>query len=185
MTEIPLIHTTRLTLRALFQSDTAFILPLIQEKEVAATTLRIPHPCTDANVKAWFDQQQQDFTHGKSVRWAIVQPVEDHLIGIIKLVFHAEFESAELGYWIGKPYWGRGYATEAARVVLQFGFDTLQLNRIEAFAMIQNGASFRIFDKLGMQPEGYHRQLIKKWGVFRDVKSYSILRSEWLASIAV
>lgn len=176
----PIFTTSRLVLRTVTEADLPAIFPLIQDSAVAATTLHIPSPCTKADLQAWFEQHQTAYEQGKCIRW-VVNTEEGTLVGMVKLAFRPEFESAEVGYWIGKPYWGRGYATEAARRVLEYGFEVRRLNRIEAHAMVQNGASFRIFDKLGMQPEGYHRQLIKKGGVFTDVRSYSVLRSEWNA----
>ena len=174
MSHLPVL----ITLRALSNADLPAVLPLIQDPAVAATTLRIPSPCTEVDLERWFKQHQQDTKQGKSARWAVITEPST-FVGMVKLAFRPEFESAELGYWVGRPYWGQGYATEAARRVIEYGFEELKLNRIEAHAMVHNGASFRIFDKLGMQPEGYHRQLIKKAGKFTDVKSYSVLRSEW------
>lgn len=180
MNQTSILTTPRLTLRPVTEVHLPAVLPLVQDRAVAATTLSIPHPCTQDNLQTWFEQHQVASEEGKSIRWAIITE-EDTLVGMAKLALRPEFESAELGYWIGKPYWGRGYATEAARRVVQYGFEDRKLNRIEAHAVVQNGASFRIFDKLGMQEEGYHRQMIKRWGVFADAKSYSILRSEWKA----
>ena len=174
MSHLPVL----ITLRALSNADLPAVLPLIQDPAVAATTLRIPSPCTEVDLERWFKQHQQDTKQGKSARWAVITEPST-FVGMVKLAFRPEFESAELGYWVGRPYWGQGYATEAARRVIEYGFEELKLNRIETHAMVHNGASFRIFDKLGMQPEGYHRQLIKKAGKFIDVKSYSVLRSEW------
>jgi ribosomal-protein-alanine N-acetyltransferase len=62
--------------------------------------------------------------------------------------------------------------------VVDFGFDTVGLNRIEAHLMQENGASAKILEKLGMQYEGLHRQLIRRWGQFKDVKTYAILQSD-------
>ncbi len=176
-----MITTPQLTLRTITQGDLPAVLPLVQHQAVAATTLRIPHPCSPADLQKWFEHHQADTKAGRVTRWVMVDK-SDALVGMIKLTLRPEFESAELGYWVGQPYWGRGYATEAAQGVIQYGFEKLKLNRIEAYAMVQNGASFRIFDKLGMKEEGHHRQIIKKNGVFTDAKSYSILRAEWAAT---
>jgi RimJ/RimL family protein N-acetyltransferase len=178
---IPLLKTSRLQLRAFGKADEQDLLTLISEKEVAATTLRIPHPCTLHDVQAWLSTHQEEYQHGKTIRWAITHGQEGYLTGGISLFLNQAFQSAELGYWIGKPYWGRGYAFEAASRVVEFGFNQAGLNRIEAHYMDENQASARILQKLGMQYEGRHRQLIKKGEAFRDVYTYAILRSDRFA----
>ena len=90
---------------------------------------------------------------------------------------------AELGYWIGVPYWGRGYATEAAREVVKYGFEKVQLNRIFAAHFKHNPASGKVLQKIGMKYEGCMRQNILKWGDFIDVEVYSILRQEFDAAV--
>ena len=175
---IPLLQTDRLVLRPFRNEDQQALLLLISEKEVAATTLRIPHPCTLADVQDWLATHRQEYEMEKTIRWAICLRHPDTLVGGISLFLNAPFQSAELGYWIGKPYWGQGYASEAAKKVVDFGFDTVGLNRIEAHFMQENGASAKILEKLGMQYEGLHRQLIKRWGEFKDVKTYALLQSD-------
>ena len=88
-------------------------------------------------------------------------------------------DSAELGYWIGVPYWGNGYATEAAREMLDYGFETLKLNRIFASHFKPNAASGRILRKLGMLHEGCQREHIRKWDQFIDSELYGMLRRDW------
>jgi RimJ/RimL family protein N-acetyltransferase len=87
---------------------------------------------------------------------------------------------AELGYWIGVPHWSRGYATEAARAALHYGFETLQLERIFASHFRHNPASGRVLKKLGMRHEGCLRAHILKWGEFVDLEAYGLLRSEFI-----
>ena len=86
---------------------------------------------------------------------------------------------AEMGYWIGKPYWNNGYCTEAAEAVLRYGFTELGLNRIYAHHFGRNPASGRVMEKIGMVYEGCLRQHVQRWGVFEDLKIYAILKSEY------
>ena len=90
-----------------------------------------------------------------------------------------EHDHAELGYWIGVPYWGAGYATEGARAVMQFGFETLSLNRIFASHFSRNPASGRVLQKIGMRYEGTLRRHLKKWDEYIDLECYGVLRSEF------
>ena len=94
------------------------------------------------------------------------------------MVINQEFEHAEMGYWIGKPYWGQGYAAEASLAVLAYGFDQLGLHRIWARHMRRNPASGRVMQKMGMLYEGCMCQHVKKWDEFEDVLIYACLKSE-------
>jgi len=100
---------------------------------------------------------------GKEVVFAINLKESGELIGAIGMALKLDQELAELGYWIGKPYWSRGYCTEAARVVLHFVFTELHLNRVYAHHFSHNPASGRVMQKIGMHHEGRLRQHVKKW----------------------
>jgi RimJ/RimL family protein N-acetyltransferase len=90
-----------------------------------------------------------------------------------------EHKRAELGYWIGVPYWNHGYASEAARRVVNWGFQYLGLNRIYAQHFADNPASGRVMQKIGMQYEGTLRQPFIRLGEARDSVCYGILKDEW------
>ena len=89
------------------------------------------------------------------------------------------FNQAELGYWIGKPFWNRGYATEAAIAVIRFGFASLDLDRIASRHFSRNPASGRVMQKAGLRHEGTARQSMIKWGKYEDLQLYAILREDW------
>ena len=86
---------------------------------------------------------------------------------------------AELWFIMAVPCWGKGYATEAARSVLAFGFQHLGLNRICAYHLVRNLASGRVLAKIGMKREGLLRQGVRKGDVFEDVVLRAALREEW------
>lgn len=111
--------------------------------------------------------------------YAVTDRDDGNLLGAVGLVLQPAHLSAELGYWIGVPYWGRGYATEAAARVMEYGFSALGLNRIEAHHLAGNPASGRVMRKLGMRYEGTLRQKVRKWGRFEDVVMYGLLAAEW------
>jgi RimJ/RimL family protein N-acetyltransferase len=112
-----------------------------------------------------------------SARFAIT--IRDELCGGIGLQVERIHNHADLGYWIGVPYWGRGYATEAAAALVQYGFETLNLHRIQASVFAGNHASARVLLKIGMCLEGRLREHVCKWETFYDLESYGILRSDW------
>lgn len=174
MTADSVLKTPRLILRPYTEDDITELVPLIGAREVAATTLRIPHPYTEQDAKDFIAATQQ----GSLVRRTIRMRTDGKLIGGVGLSTE-EHQRAELGYWIGVPYWGHGYATEAAREILRYGFEQLQLNRIFAFHFGNNPASARVLIKLGMRHEGCQREHVRKWGQAVDLELYGILRREW------
>jgi len=180
MSQQPTIKTERLILRPYRQEDAPELQRLIGERDVVSTMMSIPHPYEDGMAEEWIDKQRESFDKGETINFAITHRREGFLIGGIG--FHEidrQSERAEIGYWIGKPYWRNGYGTEAARAVLQYGFEVLGLNRIHAIHFGNNPVSGRILQKIGMRHEGCHRQHFKKWGVFVDWELYGILRSEY------
>lgn len=162
-------------------SDAPRIRRLAGDRAIAENTLVIPHPYETGMAEHWIQEQRRRYRHGRGVSFAIVPKRGRLLVGVLGLALAREHSRAELGYWIGKPYWNRGYATEAARAVLRYGFEVLRLNRIHAFHFARNPASGRVLEKIGMSREGTRRQHILKWGTFEDCVEYGILRSEFQA----
>jgi ribosomal-protein-alanine N-acetyltransferase len=171
----PTLETARLQLRPYTDADIAELVPLIGTREVAATTLRIPHPYTERDAREFFA-----LLHDPRKIWlAITLRGDGRQIGGVGLTVDDQHQHAELGYWLGEPYWRQGYATEAAREMLRYGFDTLQLHRIFASHFKHNPASGRILVKLGMRYEGCQREHICKWDQFIDSELYGMLRQDW------
>jgi [ribosomal protein S5]-alanine N-acetyltransferase len=179
MKQQPTLQTNRLILRPFELTDAKEVQGLAGDRSIADTTLEIPHPYEDGMAEQWISTHQAKFEACEMVHFAIILRETDGLIGAIGLTVVPRFERAEAGYWIGKPYWGKGYCTEAAGAVLEYGFTTLNLNRIHAHHFKRNPASGRVLEKLGMQREGFARQHVKKWDIFEDIELYGILKSEW------
>ena len=87
-------------------------------------------------------------------------------------------QHAELGYWVGRTYWGQGICTEAAAAVVKFAFEDLALHKVHAHHMTRNPASGRVLQKVGMLQEGVLRSHVRKKGVFEDIAFYGILRTD-------
>jgi [ribosomal protein S5]-alanine N-acetyltransferase len=183
MSSLPL-QTRRLTLRPYTPADIPALVPLIGAREVAATTLRIPHPYTEEIARSFIALAEKDLASGQCVRCAITLKQTWTLSGGIGLQIEADHRRAELGYWIGVPYWGNGYATEAAMAIVKYGFETLQLQRIFASYIPQNVASGNVLRKIGMRHEGYLRAHILKWGEFMDLEMYGMLAADWKSATA-
>ncbi len=160
--EYPGIEAQRLILRRFELSDSAAVQRLAGDRAIAATTLRIPHPYEYGDAMRWIGEHKERFEKGQEVVFAIVKQASAELVGAAGLTINREFNSAELGYWIGKDYWGQGYCTEAARAVVRYGFEQLGLNRIHAHHLASNPASGRVMAKVGMVREGLLRRHVKK-----------------------
>lgn len=174
------LQTERLTLRPYAVADIPALIPLIGAREVAATTLRIPHPYTESDAQEFIAATESDLASGKELRLAIVVREDERLCGGVGLRIEPDHRRAELGYWIGIPYWRNGYATEAARALVKYGFESLKLHRIFASHVTGNTASAKVLKKIGMRYEGCQRCHIHKWGEFLDLELYGMLASELL-----
>ena len=173
------LRTVRLLLRSLEREDIPAIVRLAGVREIAVTTLRIPHPYAEDDARNYLAKAGEDFLAGRSVSFAISISPSRELCGAVGLHIAEAHKHAELGYWIGVPYWGRGYATEAASAAVAFGFETLHLNRIYAHHFAENTASGRVLEKIGMRHEGRSRQHIRKWDRFVDLENYGLLAEEF------
>ncbi len=175
----PHFTTLRLLLRGFQLGDAPRVAFLAGDFEVACMVSSIPHPYEEAMAMEWIRGHESQLSSQTALHYAIVRQADHLLIGAMGLQFDWQNQSAELGYWTGKPYWNRGYATEAARAVLEFAFGELGLNRVEARHMTKNPASGKVMQKLGMTYEGTLRQAIYRFGNFEDAALYGILRREF------
>jgi len=179
MNERPTIETGRLVLRPFTLDGATDVQTLAGDKDIASTTLRIPHPYEDGMAEQWIGKHQENFHLGREVNCAIALRADGVLIGSIGLIIDRDNDQAELGYWIAKPHWNQGYATEASAAVVRYGFEVLGLNRIYASSFSRNPASGRVMEKIGMSYEGCLKQHVKKWGVYEDLVHYGILKGDY------
>ena len=173
------LRTARLLLRSLENEDVPALVRLAGTKEIAVTTLNIPYPYAQEDAHGFLAKASEDFREGRSVTFAISVVPERALCGVLGLNITDLHSRAELGYWIGVPFWGKGYVTEAAKALVAFGFETLQLHRIYAHHFSGNTASGRVLEKIGMRHEGRSRQHIRKWDQFVDIENYGVLAEEF------
>lgn len=175
---LPILTTPRLLLRGFQLGDAPRVASLAGDIEIARMTSNIPHPYQEENAVEWIQGHKDQFLSNSAIHFAIVKRDENLLIGAIGLTLDPQNLSAELGYWIGKPFWNCGFASEAAQMILKYAFEQIGLNRVEARHMTKNPASGRVMQKIGMTYEGTLRQSIYRFGKFEDVALYSILRQE-------
>lgn len=177
---LPTQRTERLLLRGFTMADAPRVQELAGAREVASTTLTMPHPYDDGGAEAWIAGHAAAWEARKRLTLAITTAA-DGVIGGIGLNLVPAHRQGEVGYWIGMPYWNRGFATEAAGAVLAYGFDELGLHRIAARHFPRNPASGKVLLKLGMLHEGTLREHVWKWDRFEDLECYAILGREWRA----
>jgi RimJ/RimL family protein N-acetyltransferase len=177
--KIPILESDRLQLRPFLLTDASNVQRLAGNRAIADTTLNVPHPYEDGMAEAWISSHQPESEAGELAAFAIMTKAEDELVGAISLKVDRPFARAELGYWIGEPYWGRGYCTEAATRIVQYGFTELKLHRVHAAYFARNPASGRVLKNIGMLQEGIARQHVRKWGDFEDLVLCGMLRSDW------
>ena len=145
----PVLTTKRLRLRRPAHSDAASIAAIVGDIDVSRYLARVPHPYT-ADDAAFFLNQ---IAPNEWV-WAITMREDDELIGMVGLTPEEGGQTAELGYWLAKQYWGQGIASEAARRVVEFGFADLGLPCITSGFFTGNPASGAVLFKLGFTEQG-------------------------------
>lgn len=176
---VPTLTTERLTLRAFTLADANRVQQLAGAFAVADTTGHMPHPYEDGMAEDWVGGLDAEFDVKEAATFAITLRDTGELVGAIGLTIHSHDQHAELGYWLGVPYWNRGYMTEAARAILQFAFENLKLNRVYASHFARNPASGRVMQKAGMHYEGTLREHFVRWQKPEDLVYYGILKHEW------
>ncbi len=176
------IKTTRLLLRPLEMSDAPDIQRLAGDKDVASTTLNIEHPYEDGMAEKWITSCQKMADSGELINFAITLQTDGNFLGAIGIHFQETEGHAEIGYWVGKPYWNRGYASEAAKAVVEYGFTELSLDRIYAAHFTRNPASGRVLKNAGMLYEGSQLGPTIKWGNMEQLELYGVSRKQLLES---
>lgn len=177
---LPTLHTERLLLRPFSKADAPAVQLLAGNKKVSATTLNIPYPYPDGLAAEWIATHEEDFFQHRSLILAVCLKPELMLIGAIGLMINRKHDHAEMGYWIGEPYWNRGYCTETCRAIISFGFSELKLNKIFAHYFIHNVSSGKVLQKSGMKRESHLRSHVRHQGRYLDLVGYGILKDEYL-----
>ncbi|KAK9868018.1 hypothetical protein WJX84_008058 [Apatococcus fuscideae] len=163
----PYLQTYRLLLRPLITADAQILKALAGDRRIADTTASIPHPYQDEDA-TWYIQHSRDqFALDASAIFAVAHP-EHGLVGIVSLSRPTGSLQAELGYWIGVPFWGNGFATEAAKRLLSYGFETMGLQTVQGRLFVRNAASSVVMSRLGMKKQRVVHRATEKWGTGED-----------------
>lgn len=173
------VRTARLLLRPFQTTDAEAVHRLAGSQDVAAGTF-LPHPMDRQAALSWITERVEDQTAGRGVTFAITLEESGEVIGAIGMEIVATHEQGLLSYWLGRPYWNRGYGTEAVSALVGYGFSSLKLHRIYAPHFHTNPASGRVLQKVGMTHEGRLREHYLCFGRRIDVELYGMLREEFL-----
>ena len=176
---LPLLNTSRLSLRAISASDVDDFYAVYSNPEVMRYWSTPPLANRDA-ASQLIKEIGEDVASHNILKWGIALNSDDKLIGSVTL-FHLDFTHcrAEVGYAQGRAYWGKGYMQEALRAVLTYAFEDLKLHRIEADVDPRNDPSVRTLERLGFQREGYLRERWQVSGELQDAFFYGLLRPDW------
>lgn len=175
----PVLETERLLLRKITQADTKDIYHYGKNPTVSQYVPWKPHKSMK-DTEAYVEFVLRKYDNGELAPWGIEYKENGRLIGTIDFVsWNLRHKTAEIGYVVSHDYWGKGIATEAAKEVIKFGFEKMDLVRIEAKCFVENIASIRVMEKSGMSYEGTLRKVMFIKGKHRDLKVYSILRDEY------
>lgn len=177
----PALTTARLLLRAFTPADAPAVRALAGDPDVASTTAGIPHPYDEGMAEQWISTHAGQFAGGTGVVYAITARADGALIGAAGLAIDRPSRAAELGYWVGRPFWGKGYATEAASALVGYGFSALGLVEIHAHHMLRNPASGRVLEKVGMAAGETGEMTVRKSPGLERVRRYSITSGQYRA----
>jgi RimJ/RimL family protein N-acetyltransferase len=152
---------------------------LANDRDVAKNLSQLPYPYSIENAKAFIKKSNELFYEddGEQI-FAIFLKGSNKLMGMCELDISTEHNHATLGYWLGKEFWGNGYATEVAKRLVSYGFEELNLYRITCQHFHTNQASGHVMIKAGFIHEGTRRGHFKKDGEYLDILDYGILKEE-------
>ena len=169
---IPLLRTERLMLRAPCRGDVPAIVRFAADRRVAENTARIPHPYGVDDAEQFIASINRE---AGSATFAIV--LDGVAIGVCGIELREA--GAELGCWLGAPHWGRGYATEAVRAVIDYGFGELSHDVLQSGARVSNPASRRVLEKCGFQWTGVGLYRIRAINSAAPVDRFRLDRGLW------
>ncbi|GJM61050.1 GNAT family N-acetyltransferase [Persicobacter diffluens] len=151
--DLPLLKGPKIHLKKPSHQDIPRICELLNEKEVSAYTLFIPHPYQEKDAVFWLNMGHQGLTNQNQFIFGIYKNDNGEFIGGIDLRLERRHKKGELGYWLGKPFWNQGLMTEALELIISWAMEDLKVNKVIALHDINNPASGRVMEKAGMQKE--------------------------------
>lgn len=173
----PQLETPTLYLREMNEDDAADLLAVFADEEVTRFYDLYAYQ-TEGEALELIDFFTESFEVERSIRWGIARKADNRIVGTCGFVWLRRFRG-EIGYELNRAFWRQGIMKEALAAIIQFGFEQLKLNRIEALVMVGNEASASLLRSLGFQEEGTLREHDYFKGRFHDMRCFALLRREW------
>ncbi|MCK5785584.1 MAG: GNAT family N-acetyltransferase [Candidatus Sabulitectum sp.] len=173
----PVIETARLILRPFTTGDSAFVQENAGSEEIYRNTLGMPHPYTEANAVEWISTHAAKFYLGQGIELAVTLK-SGELMGVVGISVSKNHNRGELGYWFGKPYWNKGYCSEAAAALVEYAFSEMGLHKITSRHFLHNPASGRVLEKIGFTKEGILRDEYMKDGNYISASVFGLLKAD-------
>ncbi|MCA1054337.1 GNAT family N-acetyltransferase [Rossellomorea aquimaris] len=177
----PMLETKRLFLRKMEMNDADRMFDYIfSDTRVMDHLIKGPHQSI-SETKARLTEITQQYESDTFCYWGMVLKESGELIGTIDLFnFDDDTENCEVGYDIGYQWWNQGYGTEALQAIVEFAFRMMNIHKISATHGMDNPASGKLMEKVGMKREGIIRHMIRKDGQYKDCGIYGILQEEYV-----
>lgn len=180
MNKFPTLSTERLVLSQPIVSDLDdVVFQMNSTPEISENTLSLPFPYQEENAHFWFKMAEDGFANKDAFIFGIREKDSLKLIGAIGLHIDLGNNKSEVGYWLGKSFWNKGYVSEALQEVIKFGFVELKLNKIYASHFLHNPASGKVLEKNGFTFEAELQQEILKSGMYLSLRRYIFLRQDY------
>jgi RimJ/RimL family protein N-acetyltransferase len=177
---LPTLRGKLINLRRVRRSDAESIQRHAHNANVARYMAILPHPYTLEHALSWINTTHRMVRAGTGYHLGIEDKASRQIIGMIGLSrVNRQDKNAEVGYWLGRDFWRKGYSTEAMRLMLNFAFTELDLARVYAMVHEKNAASMRLLEKCGFVREGVWRKATLRDGRFHDVFAFGLLRDEY------
>ncbi|WP_226669628.1 GNAT family N-acetyltransferase [Metabacillus litoralis] len=163
------------------KQDAESVFKVVRLKEIAETTISIPHPYPRETADWWINFVRENMKKCSAYEFGLFSKNSpNEYVGNCGFVsISSQHNNGELGYFINPYYWNQGYSTEACSKLVEFGFSTLGLERIYGRCMEKNIASKLVMEKCGLKVEGIAKHEVLKWDKYEDVIHLGLVRSEW------
>jgi RimJ/RimL family protein N-acetyltransferase len=169
----PFLDSSRLLLRPYTLADAPEVQRLASDRRVAEPTAAIPHPYPAGAAQAWIATHADIFSSRRGVSYAVILKSTTQLVGTVSLLDVSSVHArAEVGYWVGFDFWGRGLCAEALACLLDFGYSYFAITRFIGRCVGSNPASARVLEKCGFNREGVQVKHVFRSGRFDDMVLY-------------
>lgn len=178
------ITTQRLVMRPLREDDAERIFPYVSDPEISRFMSWLPHQSLD-DTRGFIADVARRMADGATIAWLVSERASGEVCGLVSLIAIVRthralrYDKAELAYWLGSAFRGRGYATEACNAALSYAFETMELNKVTVAHAAENQNSRNLIERLGFRRVGVERRHFLKEGRWIDHVPYELLRSDW------